>query len=611
MLTQRISKAFAERKSFTAQPIVNKMILDFKTQNPTPNFFDSLTLLNLVHKSTLNDSLTKTIQNDVFQAHKVLKAYLDNNASVSEQISKDQNFFKILVFLCDNTFKDFFTAKQYSGFFNTLHDPKTTTKDLLNFFTKKLIFINKNSYTNRTKAIAMDILRSIIVYQMDKQVFDEVPEKLKANNYLMYEEFENSLYSICNMFNHVLQNSKDHPQKYVSSLNEFLEQMSNFSYMTQFTPKLCPLLIEITYQMIEIEKNYTRFAELILNCNEIICKNMDKFSTERFTRIFFMITRIQLANINFTAYELFISTALEYLKKNIKNFTDEQLKSNFYAIGYHSLLTPEIQAMFDRVIDIENIKQKADSDKFINYVRNLLTSSMNIYALEKGPKLNDILSFLLNDLKAHIPGSKHFDLASMLKIAMILRRAEFNEEFYWKEIFKMISDCTREIGEFKFELLYIFNTFEIFRDVPEYSGVLKLVDKFKKDHAHLYKEIINHDVKTTTEPANQFSMLNYQVDIFLKGYVPNFEKEALINNLFYVDFLIPDMKVIFELQGPTHYLKPGYRKYNLLTNFKTKCLEKLGYKVVSIPFNTVLQSEISFDRYLVDRLDEIGQKKKN
>lgn len=535
-VTNRISKALTERKNFTAQPAVNKMIGDFKTQNQNPNFFDSLLLLNLVHKNTLNDALTKTIQNDVFQAHKYLKGYLEGNGEIAETLLKDNNFFKILVFLCDHTFKEFLTPKQYSAFFSQVRDPKTTFKDLVNVFAKKLIFINRNSYTSRTKYIAIDILRSFVTYQVDSQYYNDVPEKLKANNYQLYDEFENNLYSICNIINHALQNNKENPPKFITSINGFLDQMSNISYMTNFSPKLCPLFIEITYLMSGNEKNQMRYGELILKCNEILCANMERLTPERFTRMLFLMSRINIANLNYTAYESFCNNVIEYLNKNIKNFSDEQLKSNFYAIGYHSIMTPPIQAMFDKVLDIEDIKAKSESDKFINYIRNLLASSMNVYALEKGPKLNAIIQFLINDLKAHMPGTKHFDLASMLKIAMILRRAEFNEEFYWTPIFKMISECTREIGEFRFELFYIFNTLEVYRGDAEYAGIMKLVDKFKTAHSHLYKEIMSFDIKSTKDINDTFSMLNHQVDLFLKSYVPTYEKEALSKKNNFLNF---------------------------------------------------------------------------
>ena len=67
-----------------------------------------------------------------------------------------------------------------------------------------------------------------------------------------------------------------------------------------------------------------------------------------------------------------------------------------------------------------------------------------------------------------------------------------------------------------------------------------------------------------------------------------------------VDFLLPEKNIVIESQGPIHFLKPNSR-LNMLTEFKLKCLHKLGYGVISIPYNV----DVSLDYFLVESMNKL------
>ena len=54
-----------------------------------------------------------------------------------------------------------------------------------------------------------------------------------------------------------------------------------------------------------------------------------------------------------------------------------------------------------------------------------------------------------------------------------------------------------------------------------------------------------------------------------------------------MDIYIPDKKIIIEIQGPNHYMKPEYKNLHMNSKFKLKLLERLGYNVIEIPFLSV------------------------
>jgi len=43
---------------------------------------------------------------------------------------------------------------------------------------------------------------------------------------------------------------------------------------------------------------------------------------------------------------------------------------------------------------------------------------------------------------------------------------------------------------------------------------------------------------------------------------------------------------------------------NLVTKFKIKCLEKLGYKVIIVPFNAVSTDHMSLDNFLLQHIKD-------
>lgn len=88
------------------------------------------------------------------------------------------------------------------------------------------------------------------------------------------------------------------------------------------------------------------------------------------------------------------------------------------------------------------------------------------------------------------------------------------------------------------------------------------------------------------------------------------EGNFVLSNLFLladftvVDFMLPEKKLILELEGPVHFIKPKLDEMNLVTKFKIQCLEKLDYKVVVVPFNAVSTEHMSLDYFLLQHIKE-------
>jgi len=85
------------------------------------------------------------------------------------------------------------------------------------------------------------------------------------------------------------------------------------------------------------------------------------------------------------------------------------------------------------------------------------------------------------------------------------------------------------------------------------------------------------------------SSFQKEIEKYLKQLSRKFEKEALLENILMVDFLI-DNKIVLEVNGPNHYfiVSPANEENNILTNRSTlskkTLIEKLGYSYREIEY---------------------------
>jgi very-short-patch-repair endonuclease len=69
-----------------------------------------------------------------------------------------------------------------------------------------------------------------------------------------------------------------------------------------------------------------------------------------------------------------------------------------------------------------------------------------------------------------------------------------------------------------------------------------------------------------------------------------------------VDIAIPDRKVALEVDGPSHFI-PGTTNINALTRFRNQMIQKVGWKVLSLPYHEWSDfSLIQWAEYLRDKL---------
>ena len=98
-------------------------------------------------------------------------------------------------------------------------------------------------------------------------------------------------------------------------------------------------------------------------------------------------------------------------------------------------------------------------------------------------------------------------------------------------------------------------------------------------------------------------VLNYQKTISksqsgfrdqLKSSIPSLmiEEEVSLNSLPPVDLLLRDQNIVFEVQGPSHYVGGDFKTRSGSTLLKIALLQKLGFNVIEIPVNKLGNHEL-------------------
>jgi hypothetical protein len=538
-VVDRVKKAFESRANFAGKDTpVNKLIYELKTRGTPLDYYDYLMVLSITNMSNPHDPIVKTLPNDIQNAHQILRMFIEKPDSLPE-LMEHGNLFKLMWFISEFSFKQFHqNAKQFHNLFSKIMVSRTFTDEtLLDIFINKLGYVNRTLYDRRHKTKVMDVLRATLIMVDKKQFLSKLPQETEKNNFVIPDQREKDIFKIVNIINHLL--FEDSTPQIIKVVDNFLNQLTQITYVAKLSLRIASSLLETPYFIAKNSEYQTfKYGELILFCNDIIIEHKSELSPEKFTRVLFMISRLNMFQINYGAYHKFVNFFLEYLVANMDKFNHEQLKSNLYGIGFHSVTSPEILQLYGKLLDVADIRTKNSYPKFPVYVKNLVISALNIYAIEKGPKLSAILKYIVQDMKLARPGAEFYDLISFTKLATILRRADCFDPIFWEEFFRAIPDIAQMNKEVGYDLLFILRSFEIFEDEGKdpnsdsYQAV-KFLNTFKATQGHIYQEIMKFNMKEVIEKGqfDQVSSLNHQIKLVCENLGKPYSEEPLGNRI--------------------------------------------------------------------------------
>ncbi len=516
-------------------PQIKQLLRDIRGTKTQLNFFDSLLFLSIIRQVDPTNTLVRDFDKIFAEAHRALKEAI-SNAEMLQSLYENNDIIKLVIFLGDNvgTNSDH-PPKKVAIFKKITLTAEMDTAEILKYFTTKYGLTNNSTYPPNVKPIVIDILKVAILALKDLEMLKDVPEQIRQFDFQLSKNSHTNLLAFTNILDFTLGNSRTEAFNLLPCAYYFLNSLTQVCYLTELSLQISTKVLDLMTTIRGLNVSIMEFGEPLLFACTVVKNNIHTLNTERFTRILFMMTRLNLSNFNNTIYGEFIEKAAAYVVEKQNEFTTEQLKSNLYALGYNSVWTPELQQVYDKLCDLKNIQSKKDYKRFSLYLRNLLLSSINTFALKNDEKLKKIIDYIIHEVRMHDHTSQYFDLASFMKISLALRRIEYKDLDFWRIFFNTVPEIfAREKGA-SFELHFALKSIDLFaRDEvskEEYKEIYGLLQNFAVEHARVYAEIMNSNVKELAKSLPESTQevesgLHHQIKLYLDALNLKYEEEA-------------------------------------------------------------------------------------
>ena len=548
-LAEEVNHAVYDNLQFQIEDVnVKNTIKQVLKSNIKLNYYDSLMLLSIIQQVNPKNKLIVNNPKALEQAHSVLKEFL-SNPQFRQTLYENDDHIKLLAFLT-NSINEKDPLNRLNFWFRELIREKKLSFVSMTTFITKFGFIFVRNLEPRLKPIIFNVFHAIIISAPEQKLFDVIPLKIKENNFKIPIDVERLLLSYSGVAVSALANT---PQKEVEDIilyvNSFLNVCTEICHLSELSLKLGSKFFDILSSLKDLDFDISTLGELTLSCYEVIGKNILELSVERFTRTLFQFSRLTFLVFQKQTYEDFINASLKFVITRQDEFTVEQWKSTLYSLGLNSITSPELNVIYNKFIDIDDMRSKRTYLKYPMYLRNLFLNVTNNYVLKKEDKrIEAICDYLVNEVRMFDETSKFYDLASFMKIAVAFRRAEFLYIKFWEAVFNNIPQMLEKDSGLNFDVFYVFKTIELFGKNPEskeeYKEIYNLQLNFSTKHPELYQKVMSFDIRdlATKFPEmrsiGEASGLQHQTRLFLNELGYKYIEEAKSNLILFFNVLI-------------------------------------------------------------------------
>ncbi|KRX10321.1 hypothetical protein PPERSA_02738 [Pseudocohnilembus persalinus] len=566
------------------------------------------------------------------------------------------------------------------------------------FFMKDLIDFNANrdnqeQSLNEDKNSEDDENYEHLIYQNKKQ---QIQSKQDQNQNKLYEKIQNSNWMMIQQYLHSISSAS-----YICTYN------GQFFYkIALFINLLGELYKENQNQIISAN------GELFMHSlNSIIESEMFVLNEKQITLISYIISKSDLYQLSQNMFHQVQQNLIPQYNKRINKFDEMQLKSLYYSLGKTGYISKQLHEFIEnqlshsqlslRISRLEGVFKKSQ------YLNNLLVCSLNlrILTIENVEGIKTVYFQVLDDLLKidfDIQNQKLADIQLRqiedlffstlnqfyrsyvfdqdLWNKLIIRLQKFVEvklqyqNLYPEQKLRQIQSFNKNVVQFleennkyvvvseekQYYIQMIQQTLDLFlNEEIEKSGCKQVFQELNQIFNNNFGYIIksqNLDAQNNMKDQKQDKMFNYKLNSQFEGLAESFLKIMGMNyeyqvNIkpFTVDFYIPDIDTVIEIQGPQHNLKyvdqeisgsliemqysqPNVVQQNFENNqdnqklqqkqgviinqnqniiwnmnsqFRIDCLKKMGKNIISI---SKIDSRQSQERIFADLLEQINKK---
>ena len=539
-LVQNINRAILASSTYLTNGNLSRLVYAIKVSKVQLNYYDSLLIMRLSKKY---EPVTILLQNydTIFKKAEAELIEALSDANLRQELYQNGDLYKLLIFVTEglqsssmNLSRDNQQSKDIQTTKNFIVNKENLNINIVKYVTFSYLYLNNKTYTQASQPTLITILKLFLLGIKEQDILAHIPDSIQDNDFKLSTEQTRFFQTIINMICYILHETKD--TKFIEPhIHLFLDFYTRLCYITEIDPKLAPRVLDLvnnyreSFQIIPTAE----YGELVLFLATVITKNMFTYPCDKFTRLFFMLTRLSLWMFKQSSYQEFLINSAEYITRHKHEFTTEQLKSNLYALGFNTVLTPELQKFYSELLDITDIKDKKNYHRYTVYLKNLMLNTLGCYALKDGEQLDGIIQYILHDVRMYDERSQFYDYTSFTKIAMSLRRMDYLDEDFWNILFNSIPRSFASHKDSTYDLYFIFKTFELFTNGNDsegkYKNISNMIENFSKNYPELYQQIINNTpkelVKSVSEVQRPPTGLEIKMKHLLQKMCLEFEAE--------------------------------------------------------------------------------------
>ncbi|EAR84568.2 hypothetical protein TTHERM_00656000 (macronuclear) [Tetrahymena thermophila SB210] len=322
----------------------------------------------------------------------------------------------------------------------------------------------------------------------------------------------------------------------------------------------------------------------------------------------------KLSTIDYTSFGYKIDHIWDFIEERFYQKSDQynliMQKSLLYSIGKTIRITQTSQNLYKKLFDKKQLNKLRYQKNFLEYFSNLLLSgtARSLFTKEQLQNTLPYIQELLED--ESLDRKEKIDFVG--NTCLLFYRLGIYDKSFWDYFLKYEDYYLNDKSKF-FQVYFISRTMPVISDEIDNKELVNrmahLLEKIKE--LPYYQQELARISSQITQVKQ--SLFEQRFDFYANAFGKIIQREKIIDDIFSADFYMKEDNIVIEIEGHNHYnqLTDGTYQMNLITQFKSKYLKKLGISVIHLGVHDCTQQENQMISILRVFLKKYNQVKKH
>ncbi|KAL4450473.1 hypothetical protein ABPG74_019371 [Tetrahymena malaccensis] len=322
----------------------------------------------------------------------------------------------------------------------------------------------------------------------------------------------------------------------------------------------------------------------------------------------------KLSTIDYTSFGYRIDHIWDFIEERFyqksENFNLIMQKSLLYSLGKTVRITQTSVNLYKKLFNQKQLNKLRYQKSFLEYFSNLILSgtARSLFSKEQLEKIMPYIQELLEDESL----DKKDKIDFVGNTCLLFHRIGIYDMSFWNYFLKYEEYYLNDKSKF-FQIFFISRTMPVIsEDIDNKELVNRMAQLQEKIKKLPYYEQEVSKISSQITQVKQ-SLFEQRFDFYANAFGKKIQREKIIDDIFSADFYMQADNIAIEIEGHNHYnqLIDGTYQMNLITQFKSKYLKKLGISVIHLGVHDCAQSENQMTSILRVFLNKYNQVKKH